>query len=38
MKKFNCARALQAALIGIAITGSATLACAEMNRLVGGSL
>ena len=31
MKNFNCARALQVALIGIAMTGSATLACADIK-------
>jgi len=31
MKNFNCARAFQAALIGIAITGSATLARADIK-------
>jgi hypothetical protein len=38
MKNDNCARALQAALIGIAMTGWATLARAKMERLAGGSL
>ncbi len=31
MKNFNCSRALQAALIGIAVTGSATLARADIK-------
>ena len=31
MKSLNCARALQAALIGIAMTGSATLARADIK-------
>jgi hypothetical protein len=31
MKSYTCARAFQAALIGIAITGSATLACADIK-------
>ncbi len=31
MKSFNCARALQAALIGITVTGSATFARADIK-------
>jgi YtkA-like len=31
MKSFNCARALRAALIGIAVTGSATVARADIK-------
>ena len=31
MKRFNCARAFQAALIGIAVIGSATLARADIK-------